>query len=70
MPYRASAQAVYDLKYHIVWAPQYRQDVLVGAGAQTVELRFRQSAEAYDNEIDTLEGMADPVPLFLSAPPR
>jgi putative transposase len=70
MPYKASAHAVYDLKYHIVWAPKYRKDVLVGEVAQTVEMLFRQIAEAYDIEIDTMEVMADHVHLFLSAPPR
>jgi REP-associated tyrosine transposase len=70
MPYKASAHAVYDLKYHIVWAPKYRKDVLVGEVAQTVERLFRQIAEAYDIEIDTMEVMADHVHLFLSAPPR
>ena len=70
MPYKASAHAVYDLKYHIVWAPKYCKDVLVGEVAQTVEMLFRQIAEAYDIEIDTMEVMADHVHLFLSAPPR
>ena len=70
MPYKASAHAVYDLKYHIVWAPKYRKDVLVGEVAQTVAMLFRQIAEAYDIEIDTMEVMADHVHLFLSAPPR
>jgi REP element-mobilizing transposase RayT len=68
MPYRASAHAVYDLKYPIVWAPKYRKDVLVGEVAQTVETLFRQIAEAYDMEIDTMEVMEDHVHLFLSAP--
>ena len=70
MPYRASAHAVYDLKYPIVWAPKYRKDVLVGEVAPTVETLFRQIAEAYDMEIDTMEVMEDHVHLFLSAPPR
>jgi putative transposase len=70
MPYKASAHAVYDLKYHLVWAPKYRKDVLVGEVAQTVEMLFRQIADAYEIEIDTMEVMADHVHLFLSAPPR
>ena len=70
MAYKASAHAVYDLKYHIVWTPKYRKAVLVGEIAQTVQELFAQIAEAYDMEIDTMEVMEDHVHLFLSAPPR
>ena len=54
MAYKASAHAVYDLKYHIVWAPKYRRDILVGEVAQTVQQLFQQIAEAYEIEIDTI----------------
>jgi REP element-mobilizing transposase RayT len=37
MAYKASTQAVYDLKYHIVWAPKYRKALLVGEVAQAVQ---------------------------------
>ena len=70
MVYKASAHAVYDLKYHLVWAPKYRKDILVGEVAQTVQQLFVQIAAAYDLEIDTMEVMEDHVHLFLSAPPR
>jgi putative transposase len=70
MPYKASAHAVYALQYHLVWAPKYRKDVLVGEVVQTVETLFRQIAEAYEIEIDTMEVLEDHVHLFLSAPPR
>jgi putative transposase len=67
---KASAHAVYDLKYHLVWAPKYRKHVLVGEVAQAAGEIFQQAAEAYDMEIDTLQVMEDHVHLFLSAPPR
>jgi putative transposase len=70
MAYKASAHAVYDLKYHLVWAPKDRQDILVGEVAQTVQQLLQQMAEAYDIEIDTMEVREDHVHLFLSAPPR
>jgi putative transposase len=70
MAYTASAHAVYDWKYHIVWAPKYRKDILVGEVAQIVHQLFQQIAAAYDIEIDTMEIMEDHVHLFLSAPPR
>jgi putative transposase len=70
MAYKASAHAVYDLKYHIVWTPKYRKAVLMGEIAQAVQDLFAQIAEAEDMEIDTREVMEDHVHLFLSAPPR
>ena len=70
MAYKASAHAVYDLKYHIVWTPQYRKALLVGEVAQAVQELFDQIAAAYDLEIDTMEVMEDHVHVFLSAPPR
>ena len=70
MAYKASAHAVYDLKYHIVWTPKYRKALLVGEGAQTVQELFDQIAAAYDLEIDTMEVMEDHVHVLLSAPPR
>jgi len=57
MAYKASAHAVYDLKYPIVWTPKYRKALLVGEVAQAVQDLFAQIAAAYDMEIDTREVM-------------
>jgi len=70
MAYKASAHAVYDLQYHIVWTPKYRKTLLVGEVARAVQELFYQIAAAYDLEIDTMEVMEDHVHVFLSAPPR
>ena len=70
MVIKRSAHAVYDLKYHFVWVPKYRKDILVGEVAETVKTLFNEIATAHDMEIDTMEVMADHVHLFLSAPPR
>jgi putative transposase len=67
---KASAHAVYDLKYHFVWAPKYRKQILVGEVAQAAREILKQAADAYDMEIDTMEVMEDHVHLFLTAPPR
>jgi putative transposase len=70
MAYKASAHAVSDLKYHIVWTPKDRKALRVGEGAQAVQELFYQIAAAYDLEMDTMEVMEDHVHVFLSAPPR
>ena len=67
---KASAHAVYDLKYHFVWTPKYRKDLLTGEVAEAVREIVQSVAEAYDMEIDTMEVMEDHVHVFLSAPPR
>ena len=67
---KASAHSVYDLKYHFVWTPKYRKELLTGEVAEAVREIIQSVAEAYDMEIDTMEVMEDHVHVFLSAPPR
>lgn len=68
-PKRVS-HAVYDTKYHLVWAPKYRKLVLRGDVKETVEYTFREVANNHDLEIDTMEIAEDHVHIFLSFPPR
>ena len=68
-PKRVS-HAVYDTKYHLVWAPKYRKLVLRGDVKETVEYTFREVANNHDLEIDTMEIAKDHVHIFLSFPPR
>jgi putative transposase len=70
MAAKASAHSVYDLKYHFVWTPKYRKELLTGEVAEAVREIIQSVAEAYDMEIDTMEVMEDHVHVFLSAPPR
>jgi len=67
---KASEHAVYDLKYHLVWTPKYRKELLIGEVAEATKELLGEIAEAYDMEIDTLEVMEDHVHLFVSCPPR
>ena len=70
MAAKAGAHSVYDLKYHFVWTPKYRKELLTGEVAEAVREIIQSVAEAYDMEIDTMEVMEDHVHVFLSAPPR
>ena len=69
-PVKRTSHAVYDLKYHMVWAPKYRKMVLRGDLARRLKIAFREIADRYEFEIDTMEVNEDHVHLFLSAPPR
>ena len=67
---RRTQHSVYDLKYHLVWIRKYRKVILDKEVAEYVKEVFRQIAEEYEFNIDTMEVMEDHVHVFLEAPPR
>ena len=67
--YRRSAGCVYSLKYHLVWCPKYRKNVLVGQVADDLRDLLFQKAKEMDVEIEALEIMPDHVHLFISCSP-
>ncbi len=70
MGLKRTSHAVYDTKYHLVWAPKYRKWVLRGEIQEFVEKIFKEIADNHEFEIDTLEVAKDHVHIFLSFPPR
>lgn len=68
--YGRTSHAVYDLKYHIVWAPKYRRKLLVGPVVRKLKRIFLGIAGRYGFTVVEQEVMADHVHLFVSAPPR
>ena len=70
MSARRSSHAVYDTKYHLVWAPKYRKHILAGRPSERLKEIFLKIADEYDWAIDTMEVMPDHVHLFLSFPPK
>ncbi len=69
-PVKRTSHAVYDLKYHFVWIPKYRKTILTEAIAKRVEEIFREVAEIYEFDIETMAVVEDHVHIFLSAPPK
>ena len=69
MGIRRTKHAVYELKYHLVWVPKYRAEVLDDEVARYVKEVFEQIAQEYEFQIDTMEVMADHVHMFIEAPP-
>jgi putative transposase len=70
MELKRTSHAVYDTKYHLVWAPKYRKWILRrDVRVRTKEI-FEEIAIHHDFEIDTLEIAEDHVHIFLSFPPR
>ena len=70
MELKRTSHAVYDTKYHLVWAPKYRKWILRGHIRDRVREIFEEIAENHDFEIETLEVAKDHVHVFLSFPPR
>ena len=69
MGVRRTKYAVYDLKYHLVWIPGYRKDVLSAEVLQHLKEVFQRIAEEYEFRIDTMEVMEDHVYVFFEVPP-
>ena len=70
MSLRRTSHAVYDAKYHLVWAPKYRKWVLRGDIRDRTQELFQEIGERHDIEIDLMEVASDHVHLFVSFPPR
>ena len=70
MGIRRTKHAVYDLKYHLVWIPKYRQHMLSGEVSWYLKEVFQRVAEEYEFTIDAIEVMEDHVHVFIEVPPR
>jgi len=66
--YRRSAQAVFDLKYHVVSITKYRYKVLKGRVAERARDLIRQICEAHDVVIVRGAVSPDHIHMLLSAP--
>ncbi|MBW7997883.1 MAG: IS200/IS605 family transposase [Candidatus Glassbacteria bacterium] len=67
---KRTSHAIYDTKYHLVWAPKYRKLILRGDLKDRVESIFEEISRNHDFEIDTMEIAEEHVHIFLSFPPR
>ena len=65
--YRTNAGAVFSLKYHIVWCPKYRKNVLVDPVDKRLKELLYYQTKKYNMEIHSLEIMPDHVHVFIEA---
>lgn len=70
MAIRRAAHAVYDTKYHLVWAPKYRKWIKREDIRDKAKEIFLEVAENYGFEIEEMRVAPDHVHIFLSFPPR
>jgi putative transposase len=64
------SHAVYDTRYHCVWAPKYRKWILKEKLRDTVKELFEEILKARDCEIEEMEIAEDHVHIFASILPK
>jgi putative transposase len=70
MTIKRTSHAVYDTKYHLVWAPKYRKWIVREDIRQRAAELFREIAADFQLEIDEMEVAKDHIHLFLNFPPK
>jgi REP-associated tyrosine transposase len=70
MPLNRTSPAVYDKKYHLVWAPEYRRWIGWEDIRRRLEQVFREIAEDFGSELIEWEVAKEHVPVFLNFPLR
>ena len=68
--YAKNAGAIYSLKYHLVWCPKYRRDVLVHPVDKRLKELIAEIAKDFEMTIHAIEVMPDHVHLFVESDPR
>lgn len=67
--YAKNAGAVFSLKYHLVWCPKYRRQVLVAPVDARLKEVLVAVSESHGWTLHTLEVMPDHVHVFVEADP-
>ena len=67
---KSTRHAEYELYYHIVFIPKYREPRLTGATKERLKTIFAEICDDKDLELVEVEIMPDHVHLFVGSPPR
>ena len=70
MTIKRMSHAVYDTRYHLVWAPKYRKWILKEKLRDTVKELFKEILKARACEIEEMEIAEDHVHIFTSIPSK
>jgi putative transposase len=70
MTIKRLSHAVYDTRYHLVWAPKYRKWILKDEVRNSAKELFEEILTARDCEIEEMEIAKDHVHIFTSIPPK
>jgi putative transposase len=67
--YKRNTGCVYNVKYHLVWCPKYRRQVLIGVIADRLKELLNLKATQMGIEIEAIEIMPDHVHIFITGYP-
>jgi len=70
MNYKSNSNIVYSCKYHVVWCPKYRRDVLKDKVEANLKAIVRRVARERKAEVLELEVMPDHVHLLVEVDPQ
>ncbi len=70
MTVKRMSHAVYDTRYHLVWAPKYRKWILKEKVREAARKMFEEILAARDCEVLEMEIADDHVHIFASIPPK
>ena len=68
--YKSNNNVVFSCKYHVVWCPKYRRDVLVNGAVARLKEIIRQVCLETDSEVLEMEVMPDHVHLLVEVDPQ
>ena len=70
MRLKRTSHAVYEAKYHLVWCPKYRKQILAGDITKRVKEVFEEISNHFDFEIDRCEVAEEHIQILISFPAR
>lgn len=68
--YKSNNNVVFSCKYHVVWCPKYRRDVLVNGADTRLKEIIQQVCLETDSEVLEMEVMPDHVHLLVEVDPQ
>lgn len=68
--YKSNSNVVYSCKYHVVWCPKYRRNVLVNGADIRLKEIIQQVCNETSSEILEMEIMPDHVHLLVEVDPQ
>ncbi len=70
MKYKSNHNVVYSCKYHVVWCPKYRRNVLTDEIAERLKELIQETARGINADIIEMEIMPDHVHLLMEVDPQ
>ena len=68
--YKSNQNIVYSCKYHVIWCPKYRRDVLKNGIDERLKIIIREVCKELSADLIELEVMPDHVHLLVEVDPQ